>query len=78
MEAALWRASGQFALTWQIARQLDSATVGHQLVGSSGELLTFYASSTSKSSQFLIIVGRGSIGQAARDLQGLLPVAFSS
>jgi hypothetical protein len=24
----LWRASGQFALTWQIARQLESATVG--------------------------------------------------
>jgi len=53
----LWRASGQFALTWQIARQQESATVGHQLVGSSGELLVLYASSAHKSSETVAIPG---------------------
>src|ERR1700726_1642235 len=36
-EAALLRAGGQSAGTWQIARQQKRATVGNQLVGSRGE-----------------------------------------
>jgi len=51
-------------LTWQIARQLVSATVGHQLVGSSGEFLAFYASSARKSSESVATSG-GRLGPHA-------------
>src|SRR5271163_1027176 len=36
-EAALLRAGGRSAVTWQVARQQESATVGVELVGSKGE-----------------------------------------
>jgi hypothetical protein len=61
------RASGQFAMTWQIARQQESATVGHQLVGSSGEFFAFYASLPRKSSKSVVTPG-GWTGSTARKL----------
>ena len=51
------RASGQFALTWQIARQRESATGGTNSSVAFGEFFAFYASIPRKSSQFLTTPG---------------------